>query len=105
MENGLDSGAFDALLAIESSEHMPDLGMFFAEVARALRPGGRLVVWAWLTRPRPWERRWLLDPICREGRLRGMESAGALLRHCRTAGLVALGFRDVGRQVKRTCPT
>ena len=47
---------------------------FFAEACRTLRPGGRLVVCAWLAgaTPRPWEVRHLLEPICREGRLPGM---------------------------------
>jgi tocopherol O-methyltransferase len=104
LENGLASGSFDALIAIESSEHMPDLGAFFSEAARVLRPGGRFVVCAWLTRalPRGWERSRLLDPICREGRLRGMESASEYHRLARAAGLVPVDFQDVSRQVKRT---
>jgi tocopherol O-methyltransferase len=106
LENGLGDDAFDAVIAIESSEHMPDLGAFFAEVARVLRPGGRFVVCAWLTRDRPrgWERRRLLDPICREGRLRGMEPVAEYHRLARAVGLVPTDFRDVSRQVKRTWP-
>jgi tocopherol O-methyltransferase len=106
MDNGLESESFDAALAIESSEHMPDLPTFFAEVARVLRPGGRFVVCAWLTRDRPrsWERRALLEPICREGRLRGMESAAEYDRLARAAGLEPRTFEDRSRQVKRTWP-
>ena len=53
---------------------MVDKQRFFAEACRVLRPGGRLVVCAWLARtaPRRWEVRHLLEPICREGRLPGM---------------------------------
>ena len=53
---------------------MADKQRFFAEACRVLEPGGRLVVCAWLARddPRPWEVRWLLEPICREGRLPSM---------------------------------
>lgn len=36
--------AFDAAFAIEAFIHAPDAGAFFAEAARALRPGGRLFV-------------------------------------------------------------
>ena len=106
LENGLADDTFDVVIAIESSEHMPDLEAFFAEVPRVLRPGGRFVVCAWLVRERPgrWERRWLLDPICREGRLRGMETVAEYHRLARDAGLIPDDFRDVSRQVKRTWP-
>jgi tocopherol O-methyltransferase len=106
LANGLEPASFDAVIAIESSEHMADLAAFFAEVARVLKPGGRFVVCAWLTRegPRSWEQRLLLGPICREGRLRGLESASELHRLARAAGLVPIGFQDVSRQIKRTWP-
>jgi tocopherol O-methyltransferase len=85
---------------------MADLEAFFAEVARLLKPGGRFVVCAWLTREesRAWERRLLLEPICREGRLRGLGSASELHRLAQGVGLVPVGFQDVSRQVKRTWP-
>ena len=44
---------FDRAYAIESSEHMPNKRRFFAEAYRTLRPGGRLVVCAWLARDVP----------------------------------------------------
>src|SRR5262245_40864179 len=72
-----ETASFDVVIAIESSEHMANLEEFFAEAARVLKPGGRFVVCAWLSKESPpaWERRLLLEPICREGRLRGMGSA------------------------------
>jgi tocopherol O-methyltransferase len=83
---------------------MPDLAVFFDEAARVLRPGGRLVVCAWLTRDRlsGWERGALIDPICREGRLRGMETTGLYRRLAVASGLEPMSFRDVSRQVSPT---
>lgn len=36
--------SFDAVLALESMIHMPDRGQVLAQIARVLRPGGRLVL-------------------------------------------------------------
>jgi tocopherol O-methyltransferase len=104
LASGLDSASFDAVIAIESSEHITDLAGFFAEAHRVLKPAGRLIVCAWLTKeePRSWERRVLLEPICAEGRLRGMGSASEYQRYARAAGLVPTAYEDLSRQVKRT---
>jgi tocopherol O-methyltransferase len=40
-------GTFDAVVALESCEAMPDKRRFLAECHRVLRPGGRLVVATW----------------------------------------------------------
>jgi tocopherol O-methyltransferase len=100
----LKTASFDAVNAIESSEHMADLEGFFVEVERVLKPGGRMIVCAWLTRepPRSWEVRLLLESICREGRLRGLGSAGEYQQPARAAGLVPVVLEDVSREVKRT---
>ena len=73
LANGFPSASFDRAYAIESTEHMDDKVRCFAEAFRTLRPGGRLVVCAWLANrtPRPWHVRHLLEPICQEGRLPG----------------------------------
>jgi cyclopropane fatty-acyl-phospholipid synthase-like methyltransferase len=104
LENGLDDGAFDAAIAIESLSHMPDKPRVFGELARVVRPGGRVVVVDWLARERAGalERRVLLDPICREGALPELLTASDYVALLRGAGLAVTGFDDVSRRALRT---
>jgi len=104
LENTFEDETFDHVIAIESSEHMPDKQRFFNEAIRTLRPGGRFAVYAWLARDgaRPWEERRLLEPICREGRLPGMGSEAEYRAWASNAGLVVDGFEDLSDKVRRT---
>lgn len=104
LDNGLERASFDRAYAIESSEHMTDKGRFFTEARRILRPGGRLVVCAWLEGPHvtPWQVRHLLLPICREGRLPSMGSREDYVDLAARAGFVLTGYQDISRQVRRT---
>lgn len=106
LKNELPSESFDAALSIESSEHMPDLNVFFEQAARVLKPGGRLVICSWLTRDtlRPWEVRHLIEPICTEGRMRGMETVGVYEAAGREVGLELTSHVDLSRKVKSTWP-
>jgi tocopherol O-methyltransferase len=104
LDNGLPDDGFDAVVALESLSHMEHPARAFAECARVLRPGGRLVVCDWLSAetPRAWQRRALLDPICRDGRLAGLSGAGEYLELMASAGLTGSTFEDLSRRVRRT---
>jgi tocopherol O-methyltransferase len=104
LANGLPAASFDRAYAIESTEHMEDKARCFAEAFRILRPGGRLVVCAWLAAraPRPWQVRHLLEPICREGRLPGLGDAAEYVGLIRGAGFAVGSVEDISDAVART---
>jgi tocopherol O-methyltransferase len=106
LENGFASESFDAAYAIESSEHMPDKARFFAEAHRVIRSGRKLVICAWLAAEHPSRRaeRWLLEPICREGRMPHLGSATEYQSLGEAAGFGLQRFQDVTRLVERTWP-
>ncbi|HEX3158448.1 MAG TPA: methyltransferase domain-containing protein [Gemmatimonadaceae bacterium] len=104
--NALPDESFDAVIAIESTEHMADKARCLAEAFRVLRPGGHLVVCAWLAAERParWQVRHLLRPICHEGRLPGMGTRTDYERLLAGAGFVVQQVEDVSHRVRRTWP-
>ncbi|CAN5512628.1 methyltransferase domain-containing protein [soil metagenome] len=106
LQNEFANESFDAAIAIESSEHMPDLAAFFRQATRVLKPGGRLVICAWLSADQPSSRsvRWLLEPICREGRMPQLATAGEYQSLAGSAGFSSERFQDITRAVERTWP-
>jgi tocopherol O-methyltransferase len=106
LHNERPSAFFDAVIAIESTEHMADKAKVFSEVARVLKPGGRLVVCAWLAKEelKPWEQKHLIEPICREGRMPGMGTESEYMSWMKQVGLELTEAEDVSQQVARTWP-
>jgi tocopherol O-methyltransferase len=104
LDSGLEDASFDAVVAIESFAHMGDKPRAFAEAARVLRPGGRLVVVDWLAGDEPGrlQTRALLEPIAREGRLPSLASLPEYARFAAAAGLRVLAVDDLSRNVRRT---
>ena len=106
LSNPLETGQFDAAIAIESTEHMADLAGFFRQAHRVLRPGGRLVVCAWLAHPRASAaHRWLLlEPSCRGGRMDHIGLASEYRELFEQTGFSMEREEDVSQAVKRTWP-
>jgi tocopherol O-methyltransferase len=104
LQSGLADASIDRAYAIESSEHFEDKAAFFSEAWRTLRPGGHLVVCAWLSAETPsrWTVDHLLEPICREGALPSIGSRLDYEALAETAGLEAVSFDDISAQVRRT---
>lgn len=104
LHNEFKPASYDAIISIESSEHMVDKEKFFAEVVRLLKPGGRFVTCAWLSKENPsqWEIKHLLAPICSEGRLPSMGTANEYKEMMERAGLTDITFQDLTKQVKKT---
>ncbi len=106
LDNGFDRDSFDAAISIESTEHFQDKPALFEEIHRIVRPGGRVGIYSWLAAEgaADWQVRWLLEPICREGRLPGLGTEEDYRGWFAEAGFEDIEFEDYTKKVKRTWP-
>ncbi len=104
LENTLPANAFDRVLSIESSEHMIDKEKFFQEANRLLKPGGKLLICAWLSSedPSQWQIDHLLEPICSEGHLPSLGSMEDYRRLAEDAGFSRIDAVDISQNVQKT---
>ncbi len=102
--NRLADNGFDGIVSIECLAHIVDKPAFFQQIYRVLKPGGRAVITAWLLgdHDRKWQRRWLMEPICQEGRLPSMGRAAEYQQMAEQAGLTVVEFAEWGPQVRKT---
>ncbi len=104
LENDFEDESFDSLIAIESTEHMIDKERVFREAFRVLKKGGHFVICAWCSSeiPSSWQRKFLLEPICAEGRLPQLLSPGEYLNLGRLVGFKQNESDDLSKHVART---
>jgi len=104
LKNSLPSNSFDVVIAIESLEEMIDKNHFFAETARILRPGGRLISSAWIVKETPskWEKEHLLQPICQERHIPSIGTEQEYRKMLEKAGFSEIHFQDITEAVKKT---
>lgn len=104
LENSLADSRYDCAIAIESSEHAVNKAQFFKQAARILKPGGRLVVCAWIAdeKPSSWASDWLLVPICNEGRLPSLGTVSDYRKWLQSNQFQVASVEDLSFQVQKT---
>ena len=86
--------SIDVVVNIESACHYSDRGRFLQEVARILRPGGRIVAMDWLARDGLTAEQYeqFIQPVCESWFLSGLESPFSYTAKLREAGLSLVEF-------------
>ena len=104
LQINLPAESFNAVIAIESTEHIALKLRVISEARRLVHCGGRFVLAAWLASAHPtaWQRKYLLEPICAEGLLPGLASAEEYLAMLAQCAFHDLEFTDLTKKVKRT---
>jgi tocopherol O-methyltransferase len=92
------AAAFDLVWTMESSEHFADKSRYFLNIAKTMRPGGKLLLAAWtgsMDRPRP--RQVARTFLCPE-----LWNAKQYQSAIEFAGLQTLRCEDISKKVVRT---
>lgn len=94
----------DAVISLECVCHVSDWDRFYAEVARVLVPGGRLVLTCWLAKGERegWRERCFYEPFCEEGALARVADLDEHVTRLRSVGLQLERSEDLGRAVAPT---
>jgi len=104
MRADVPEASFEAILSLESIEHMASRPGFLVGVRRALRPDGRFVLNTWLAADRPsrLSRRHLLGPISVEGRQAPLITTGTLQQLLESSGFSVVRASDLTHEVSKT---
>ncbi len=104
LHNDLPDDHFDVVYAIECASHMSDPKLFVSEARRVLKPGGRLIICAWVAAQElsSHEVKHLIEPICREGQLAHLSTAREYVELIEGADLRLSRFQDLSRHVRKT---
>lgn len=93
--------SFDAVLALESVQHMPDRELALRQVSRVLRPGGRLVLSDFFQRfPVPAESRPVLDRLLEAWKMGSLPELEDYPHLIRAAGLETTELINVSEHTK-----
>ena len=91
-------GSIDVVTNIESACHYGDRGQFLREVARILKPGGRIVAMDWAQCdgvPADLHKRYI-EPLCRHWLIRSLESRSSYAERLRESGLTVIEVDGFG---------
>jgi len=94
---------FDTCFYIDVEPHVPDKRKVIKIINNALKPGGRLVMTAWLQSENPTfsQKEFLLKPYCRLAAFPYMETFQHYRQYFEKEGFTIIKFVDVSKKIKK----